>query len=54
MIESLRDIQTTLRSKLHVIQHEDKIENNTNSALMTTGQRFNKKSNEEIVKELKS
>ena len=54
MIESLRDIQSTLRSKLNVIQQEDKVDPATNSALLSTGQRFNKRSNEEIVKELKS
>ena len=52
MIESLRDIQSTLRNKLQVIQQEDKPENNANSQLLSTQQRFNRKTNEEIVKAL--
>ena len=54
MIESLRDIQTTLRSKLTVIQKEDKVEHPTSSAMMASGQKFNKRNNDDIVKELKS
>jgi hypothetical protein len=55
MIESLRDIQSTLRNKLQVIQQDDKAEHSVkDSLLLTTQQRFSKKSNEEIVNELKS
>lgn len=51
MIESLRDIQSTLRSKLQVIQQEDKQDT---SIMSLTQQKFAKRNNEDIIKELKA
>ncbi len=46
MIESLRDIQSTLRSKLQVIQQEDKNDSmNSSSVMMASQQKFNRKTN---------
>ncbi len=50
MIESLRDIQSTLRNKLQVIQQEQKTEVVENSLLFTTQQKFARKNNEDIIK----
>ena len=49
----MRDIQTTLKSKLQVINQEDKKEV-LNPVFQSTHSKLNKKSNEEIVKELKA
>ena len=50
MIESLRDIQSTLRNKLQVIQQEQKTEVANNTLLSTTQQKFARKNNEDIIK----
>lgn len=52
MIESLRDIQSTLRSKLQVIQQEGDLASST--ALAATAPiPARRRNNEEIIKELK-
>lgn len=49
MIESLRDIQSTLRSKLQVIQQEGDLV----SSSLTPSNPVRRRNNEDIIKELK-
>lgn len=50
MIESLKDIQSTLKNKLQILQQEEKVEIPNPSQLSATQQKFTRKNNEEIIR----